>query len=154
MSYVIHCTKRLLEPRKARSKIGKKAPKKQPRLQTQNDKSLDIYRGVVWLWCARCSTFGEYRISVRELDDKFKGLRVQRTIDDVSHQKHFVFLIPRLVGRTTKWCSGNQTIELLSNQNSTVSQELAKAECRFWSKGIQRLNSPGRVMTMKFRSVL
>ena len=48
-------------------------------------------------------------MSVRELDGQFKGLRVSRTINGVSYQKHFTFRIPSLIGGTTKWRDATRT---------------------------------------------
>lgn len=42
-------------------------------------------------------------MSVRELNGKFKGLRVQRTINKKSYQKHFSFRIPLRRNGVTAW---------------------------------------------------
>lgn len=42
-------------------------------------------------------------MSVREIDDKFKGLRVQRNVNKKTHQKHFSFRIPVRRNGVTAW---------------------------------------------------
>jgi Cu2+-containing amine oxidase len=42
-------------------------------------------------------------MSIRELDDKFRGLRVQRNINGVSHVKHYSYRIPLFIDGTTTW---------------------------------------------------
>ena len=42
-------------------------------------------------------------MSVREIDDKFQGLRVQRTINGVPHLKHYSYRIPVFTDGITTW---------------------------------------------------
>jgi hypothetical protein len=42
-------------------------------------------------------------MSVREINDKFKGLRVQRNVNKKTHQKHFSYRIPVRRNGVTAW---------------------------------------------------
>lgn len=42
-------------------------------------------------------------MSIREINDKFIGLRVQRNVNKITHQKHFSFRIPVIKDGVTRW---------------------------------------------------
>ena len=74
-------------------------------------------------------------MSVREINDKFHGLRVQRIVNGVPHSKHYSFRIPVFTDGTTTWRAATRAekkeLTILAEAYDQELQQKQESEKRF-----------------------